>query len=115
MRGTTTSLILEPGTVAHATQQLLLWSQSVRDGLTRVESDDSRSQIAAVIRLRRELRDLNIATTQLMLSGAESPITALCNLLDELETLTPGLVFVRGLNDEMLEKKDELAEALRFF
>jgi len=80
-----------------------------------VESDDSRSQIAAVIRLRRELRDLNIATTQLMLSSADSPITALCNLLDELEGLSPGLVFVRGLNDDMLQKKDELAEALRFF
>lgn len=115
MRGTTTSLILEPGTVAHATQQLLLWSQSVRDGLTRVEGDDPRSQIAAVIRLRRDLRELNIATTQLMLAPSESPISAICALIDELEALPPSLVFVRGLNDEMLVRQDELAEALRFF
>lgn len=115
MRGTTTSLILEPGTVAHATQQLLLWSQSVRDGLTRVEGDDPRSQITAVIRLRRELRDLNIATTQLMLAPSENPISAICALIDELESLPPSLVFIRGLNDEMLANRDEFAEALRFF
>ncbi len=115
MKVSSHNLVSEPGTILHATQQLLYWSENVKEGLTRVESDDVRSQIAALINLRQELSRLNIPVTQVVLNHEEKPISAICGLLDELESLPASLLFIKWSPSAFEASADELVEALRFF
>jgi hypothetical protein len=109
------SLVSEPGTIHHVVQQLVLWGETVREGLTRVEGEDARTQISALISLRQALRRQSLPVTQVPLPQASSPITRICNLMDELQRLSPGLLIIKWPDHQFTDQSGELVEALRFF
>jgi hypothetical protein len=99
-------------TTGEAVKQIMAWGEAVKFGGTRVEGDDLRAHLTALLSLRRELTQSGIRSTQVALPQMDSPVTGLCELLDSLEGHEPGLILIKGFPEIWLTQETQLLEPL---